>query len=126
MTTDNYQFHSAKEIKEDLDAGRQGLAGAKLFEDYKANASSFKSVADELKTMTASDKNWCNDIEIVPDDKGGVKEVFVKTVPFTGTFFAPKLFDSNDEKDSDPTKNLEAWNRVQTFNNLRSSEAQKQ
>lgn len=125
MTNDNFRFHSAKEISDDLAAGKQAEAGAKLLEDSKANPSDFKAVADELKTMTASDKDWCNDIEVVKDSKGEIKEIFVKPIPFTGTFFAPKLFDRDDEKNSDPIRNLEAWNRVQNYNNLRASESPK-
>jgi hypothetical protein len=117
MTTDNLKFHSAKEIKEDIDKGDHETAGAKLFEDYKASASSFKSVAEDLKKMTGSDKNWNNDVEITTDKGGDIKEIHVKTVPFTGNAFAPKVFDKDDEQNANPASNLEAWHRMAVYKN---------
>lgn len=117
MTTDNLKFHSAKEIKEDIDKGDHETAGAKLFEDFKSSASSFKSVAEDLKKMTGGDSNWNNDVEIKKDSNGDISEIHVKTIPMTGTAFAPKLFDKNDEQNANPASNLEAWHRMAVYKN---------
>lgn len=122
MSAENLKVHSAKEIKEDIDKGDNSTAGAKLFETYRASAQSFKSVAEDLQKMTGSDSNWNNDVEITKDKNGDIKEIFVKSIPFTGTAFAPKLFDKTDDEGISPTTDINAWNRMATYKNHVASE----
>lgn len=117
--TEKYELHSADEIVKDMVAGNDDLAGAKLRECFLAGT--LKQVAADVEKKTNSDDNWFNDIEIV-SSRGHIQQIYLKTIPFTGTLFAKTLFDSGDGDNPDPTRDLMAWNRVMNYKNLREKE----
>lgn len=122
--TERYFHHSADEIYADIIAGHLDLAGAKLREDSLVGRDDLQVVANTLAKKCNSDDNWKNDIEVKKDERGEIEAIYIKTVPFTGNLFATVLYNSRDAQNADPTKDLAAWNRVMTFQNLHTNEVQ--